>query len=497
VVRSSFVVGLDVGTSSAKAVAIDQDGNVAASAASAYPTYVVRPGWTEQDPYDWQNAAFGILAEIAGKTNGGIEAIGLTGQMHAATFLDARDMPIRNALLWNDQRTAEQAAEIEALIGRERYISITGNGCHTGFQVPKILWVRENEPSRYDRIASVLLAKDFVRLALCGESATDVSDASGTGVVDIRTRDYSTPLLDVLSIPKMWLPKIVESPAVCGAITKRAARTAGVRPGTPIVGGAGDNAAGALGADVVDPCAMLLSLGTSGVLLSPSVQVRIDPKGAFHAFLHAVPGLTFSSGVTLAAGGSLAWFRRILSSDPGLDEPTSTSLTLEAADSPVGSNGVVFAPYLSGERAPHLDPHVRGAWVGLSTATSRADLTRAVLEGVAFSLRDVLEGLRALGILPTELRAVGPACSNPLWRSILCNVLGLPIVLPTIDEGAAFGAAILAAVGAGWYADVRSASTALVRFRPLDHHPDADEAARYDELYLRFIELYPRLHALV
>jgi xylulokinase len=483
-----LVLGIDLGTSGLRGVLVARDGTIVDAETVTYAVASPAAGWTEQRPDDWWDACVRVLRALTLRCSERIEAIGLTGQMHGATFLDAFGVPIRNAPLWNDQRTSDQVREIERAVGRERYIAITGNAAMTGLQLPKILWLRECEPESYARVAHVVLPKDYLRLKLSDEYGTDAADAAGTGLFDVRSRDYSEELIAAFAIPRAWLPPIVEGPDHCGAVSEKAALLTGLRPGAPIVGGGGDNATGAIGAGVLGEPDVLLSIGTSGVILAPSARPRVDSTGALHTFAHAVPQVTFSSGVVLSAGGSFAWFRDTIAAGA-----TFAELAQEAQDAPLGARGVLFAPYLAGERTPHLDPHVRGAWLGLSLATTRGELVRAIFEGVAFAMRDVLEQLRGAGFAPRELRAVGSGVSGALWREILCNVLNLPLRRPLADEGAAFGGAILAAVGAGWYRDVAGAVAAMVRLEANVERPDERTSARYVEIYARFKRLYPVL----
>lgn len=479
----ALLLGLDVGTGGARALAVDAEGGgVVAEAATDYPLATPRPGWTEQDPADWAEAALAALAAVARGRGDEVAAVGLAGQMHGSVFLDGADRVIRPALLWNDQRTAAQAQEIDRLMGDGGVVDATGNPALTGFQAPKIMWLRQAEPEAYARVASVLLPKDYVRLALTGEKATDFSDASGTLLLDVAGRRWSQPVLDALELDPAWLPGLREGTEVAGALTAAAAQRLGVPAGLPVAAGGGDNAAAAVGVGVVEPGTLSVSIGTSGVLFAPTAGFAPDPSGRVHAFCHAVPGGYHDMAVTLAAGASLSWWRTTVGA-ASFDE-----LVDEAADVEPGARGLVFLPYLSGERTPHLDPAARGGFVGLTTGHGRAEMTRAVLEGVVFSLRDGLEIMRAAGVEAGEARAVGGGSRSALWRRLQADVLGLPIRRMEVDEGPAYGAALLAGVACGQYASVAEAVERVA----LD--PDVTEPGEsYDEQYAVYRSLYAPL----
>jgi xylulokinase len=390
--KHESLIGLDVGTTGARAVAIDLEGNVVAVASEEYPLSTPRPGWTEQDPELWWTASQVVLRRVASELREPPLGLGLTGQMHGSVFLDEADHVIRPALLWSDQRTASQCRTITELVGAERLIEITGNPAITGFQAPKILWLRENEPAAYSRVRRVLLPKDYVRLRLTGDYATDASDASGTLLLDLRRRAWSEEVLRKLEIPGNWLPSVYEGPDVTGAITARVAASTGLPAGLVVAAGGGDNAAAAVGNGIVREGLISSSIGTSGVVFADSETPRIEPNGRLHTFCHAVPGRYHLMGVTLSAGGSLRWWRDV--SGGGLDYEGMASL---AAEAPPGSEGLLFLPYLTGERTPHLDPHARGAFVGLTLRHSLSHLTRAVMEGVTYSLGDCLDLMAGLG----------------------------------------------------------------------------------------------------
>jgi xylulokinase len=471
----SALVGLDVGTSGVKALAVSGAGEVIARAEVGYPLSTPRPGWSEQDPEDWWRATEQALAALE---VGEIAGIGLSGQMHGLVVLDSADRVIRPAILWNDQRTAAQCRAIEERVGFDRLVELTGNRALTGFTAPKLLWLREHEPDMYARIAHVLLPKDYVRLRLCGERAIDVADASGTLLFDVARRRWSDEVLAALEIPREWLPRALESPEVSGRT-----RDGGV----PVAAGAGDQAAGALGVGVVDPGPASVVLGTSGVVFSALEAYRADPRARVHVFCHAVPGAWHAMGVMLSAAGSLQWFHDRLA--PGAEY---AQLVEEAAGWEPGAEGLVFLPYLAGERTPHADPDARGAFTGLSLRHDRGALVRAVLEGVAFGLRDCLDVLGEVGAVPDVGRASGGGARNELWLRIVASVLELPVERLAVEEGAAYGAALLGGVAGGVFDDPAQAVEACVRpHGRVD--PVGEWIAPYRELRERFRALYPAL----
>ena len=451
------LVGLDVGTTAVKGVAIDEEGRVLATASAEYPLSRPRAGWSEQEPEDWWHAAENVLGRLPEGP------IGLSGQMHGLVVLDAEQRVLRPAILWNDQRTAAECAEIEERIGFTRLVELTGNRALTGFTAPKLLWLRRHEPELYDRIRHVLLPKDYVRLRLTGELAVDVADASGTLLFDVRRRAWSEEVCAALEIPLEWLPPASESTEIAGA---------------------GDQAAAALGVGIARPGPVSVVLGTSGVVFSALPAYQHDPQGRLHAFCHAVPDTWHAMGVMLSAAGSAAWLRAVLAAD-------FADLEAEAAEWQPGSDGLLFAPYLTGERTPHPDPDARGAFVGLSDRHDRGALWRAMLEGVAFGLRDSLELLRELGAQPESGRVSGGGARSDLWLGILASVLGLPLETTESEEGSAFGAALLAGVRAGVFSDAEDAVARCVRPRRRIE-PEWD----YDHAYRRFRRLYPTLRPL-
>jgi xylulokinase len=470
------LVGLDVGTTGVKALALSPDGDVLARAEESYGLSTPHPGWAEQDPEDWWRAAERALAALGGEP----AAIGLSGQMHGLVVLDDRDRVLRPAILWNDQRTEAECVEIEERVGLARLIQLTGNRALTGFTAPKLLWLRRHEPTTYAQVAHVLLPKDYVRLRLTGEHAIDVADASGTLLFDVARRRWSQEMLEALELDPDWLPRALESPEVSGQTVA----------GIPVAAGAGDQAAAALGVGVDRPGPVSVVLGTSGVVFAALPAFAADPQARVHAFCHAVPGGWHAMGVMLSAAGSLRWLRDVLGPPGGYDE-----LTAAAEEWPAGTEGLTFLPYLSGERTPHADPHARAAFAGLTLRHDRGALVRAVLEGVAYGLRDSLELLRELGVDPRDGRVSGGGARSELWLRILASVLGLPIRRTTTDEGSAYGAALLGGVAAGVFRDVHEAVATCVRLLdPVD--PDPQWVDAYEHGYRRFQLLYPALRPL-
>jgi len=481
-------LGIDLGTTGVRVLRIDRSGAIVASRSANYALLMPQAGWTEQEPEAWWMATREAVSAVVAADATPIAAVGLSGQMHGSVFLDDDGVSIRPALLWNDQRTESAAAEIEARVGTERLRDITGNAALTGFQAPKLLWLREHEPGAYARVAALLLPKDYLRYRLTGVLGTDASDASGTLLLDIATRDWSPEILRALDIPRAWLPPVAESPSVTGRVSERGARETGLAVGTPVVAGAGDNAAAAIGAGIVRPGSGVISIGTSGVVLAHDDRVRIDRSGALHAFCAAVPGAYHLMGVMLSAGGSLRWFRSVAGRGASYDE-----LTSEAAQIEPGAGGVMFLPYLSGERTPHMDPAATGAFVGLRASHGRGHLTRAVLEGVAFGLSDAVVRMRALGVDPPEFIATGNGMASRTWRSIVAAAIGRPVRALAYDEGPAFGAALLAAVGSGAFATVEAAVAALTPGPGVAESPVAATVATYRTHYETFVRLYPAL----
>ena len=487
-----FVLGIDVSTTATKAVLVDEAGAVRGIGIAEYGFDVPRPLWSEQDPALWWDGTVAAIRSVRASTGVGgdeIVAIGLTGQMHGAVLLDADGAVLRPAILWNDQRTGAECDAIRAAVGPERLIAITGNDALTGFTAPKLVWVRDHEPDTWRRIVHVLLPKDYVRLRLTGDYALDKADGAGTLLFDLAARDWSPEVLAALGIDPAWMPPTFEGPTITGSVSVAAADATGLRAGTPVVAGGGDQAANAVGVGVVDPGTMALSLGTSGVIFAATDRPIFEPHGRVHAFCHAVPGRWHFMSVMLSAAGSLRWFRDALA--PGVEFGDLVAL---AAEVPPGSAGLRFLPYLSGERSPHPDPLARGAFVGLTLAHDRRHMTRAVLEGVAFGLRDGLDLMVAAGMpAPAQIRASGGGTVSPLWRQILADVLEAEIAIVNTSEGAAYGAGLLAAVGAGWFPTVGDATRTLVTATPVA--APGPDAATYAEAHATYRELYPALAA--
>ena len=486
----ALVLGIDVSTTATKAVLVDDRGAIRGIGTSEYGFAAPQPTWSEQEPRLWWDGAVEAIRSVLASTGvdaADVAAVGLTGQMHGAVLLDAAGQVLRPAILWNDQRTAAECDAIRAALGPERLIAITGNDALTGFTAPKLVWVRDHEPDIWSRVAHVLLPKDYLRLRLTGEYAMDKADGAGTLLFDLAARDWSPEVLDALRIDARWMPPTHEGPEVTGSVSAEAAAATGLRAGTPVVAGGGDQAANAVGVGAVAPGTVALSLGTSGVVFAPTEAPLFDPAGQVHAFCHAVPGRWHLMTVMLSAAGSLRWFRDTVA--PGV---AFGDLVASAAEVPAGSSGLWFLPYLSGERSPHADPLARGAFVGLSLGHDRRHLTRAVLEGVAFGLRDGLDQMIAAGMpAPDQVRASGGGTASPLWRQILADVLRAEIATVSTTEGAAYGAGVLAAAGAGWFASVEAAGDAWIRAVPVAT-PGAD-ADRYAEAHALYRDLYPAL----
>lgn len=487
-------LGIDIGTGGARVIAVDQEGNLVAQAEATYPTLMPYPGWTEQNPEDWWQAtvkAAQAVTRALGARAREIKSIGLTGQMHGAVFLDSTYQVIRPAILWNDQRTTAEALEIDRRVGAERLLAITGNPAITGFTAPKILWVRNHEPEHYARINQVMLPKDYIRFRMTGISATDVSDASGTLLFDLEKRTWSAELCEALEIPLQWLPPAKEGPEVTGTVLPGIWALTQIPAHTPVVAGGGDQAAGAIGAGLFEPGRIAISVGTSGTVSVVTDGPVTYPEGRLHAFCHAVPGKWHMMGVMLAAGGSIQWLREALYDGAAGYE----QIEAEAESVPPGAEGLLFAPYLSGERTPHLDPAARGAFVGLGLHHRRAHMARAVLEGIAFGLKDSILLMQELGIAAPSLRITGGVAKLALCRRILASVFAADLQEMAIDEGPAFGAAILGAVGAKAFPDVAAACEAMCRLGALAE-PDRELVGRYREWYPVFRAAYPSLKPL-
>ncbi len=496
----SYLLGLDIGTSGAKALVCDEQGHVLATSLAEYPLLTPQPLWSEQHPIDWWHAAKVALRNVvtqSGISPGDIAALGLTGQMHGAVFLDSSNAVIRPALLWNDQRTAAECEQISQIVGTTRLIEIAGNPALTGFQAPKIRWLRNHEPEHYARVAQVLLPKDYIRLLLTGVAATDVSDAAGTLLLDLRSRDWSTEILAALEIPRTWLPRVYEGPAITATLLPAIAAEIGLPADIPVAAGGGDNAAAAVGTGVVRAGVVSSSIGTSGVLFAHSDTIALDPHGRLHTFCHTVPGQYHLMAVTLAAGGSFRWFRDVLGQ--GAASLSYQDLTTLAAATPAGAEGLIFLPYLSGERTPHLDPLARGAFVGLTTRHTLGHMARAVLEGVVYSLRDGLTIMRDLGLPLGQIRATGGGGKSALWCQMQADIYGTEVATLVAEDGPAYGAALLGGVAAGVFSSVQAAADQCVSIATITH-PNTAEQTQYERVYAIYHDAYATmrgtLHAL-
>ena len=484
-------LGIDVGTSALKAVAIDETGVVRAQASAAYETIVPQPGWTEQRPDDWWQACRAAIIALGSQIAlDRVAAIGLTGQMHGSVFLDGEREVIRPAILWNDQRTTVEAAAIEDAIGVERLVRITGSRSFTGFTAPKMMWLRQNATIAYKRLHHLLLPKDYVRLMFTGELATDVGDASGTGLFDVGARVWSDEIVDALDLDRDVLPRVYEGPEITGHVLATVAADLGLPPGIPVVAGAGDQQAGAIGAGAVTPGVATTSIGTSADVFAPTASYAPDPEGRLHTMCHGVPGMWHTMGVMLSGGGSMSWLARAIAPMSGGD-PIERLFALAAA-SPAGARGLLFLPYLSGERMPVNDPHARAAFVGLSAEHDVGDMARAVMEGVAFNLRQLLDITRATGVRIDEMRLTGGATRSAVWTQIIADAFGMPVVPLESTEGPAIGAALLAATGAGAFASVADAAASCVSTLSAVL-PSVEGVAAYADARERYARLYESL----
>jgi xylulokinase len=495
------LLGIDIGTSGTKTLVCDEDGKVLATAMAEHPISSPKPGWSEQNPEDWWQATIkatkAVLkrAKLKGSDIGGV---GLSGQMHGSVFLGDGPKALRPALLWNDQRTAVQCAEIESLAGgREALIELVANPALTGFTAPKILWVRQHEPKIYGKVKHILLPKDYIRYRLTGDYAPEVSDASGMLLLDVVNRRWSDKLLSLLHIDKSLLGKLHESPEVTGTLHAEAAKLLGLAPGTPVVGGAGDQAAGAVGNGIVTTGVVSATLGTSGVVFAHADQPTRDPKGRVHTMCHAVPGKWCVFGCMLSAGGSFQWLRNQLgqaeiaaAKKKGVDP--YELLIADAEQAPPGCEGLFFLPYLTGERCPHPDPSARGGWIGVTARTTRDMLIRSVVEGVTYGMRDALEIMRGMGVGITQVRASGGGARSAFWRQLQADVYKSPLVLTNATEGPAYGVALLAGVGTGVWSSVEEACKRAIK-QTQKIAPQAKRSALYDRHYAVYDELYDDL----
>lgn len=486
------LIGLDIGTSGAKALVVNSRGKVLATAFAEYPMATPRPLWAEQNPQDWWKASKQVLRSVLRKSGvpaAEVRGIGLTGQMHGLVLLDKNGAVLRPCIMWNDQRTADECVEMTDLVGREKLLELTGNLVLPGFTAPKILWVRKHEPHLYDRIRHILLPKDFIRYKLTGEFASEMSDASGTVLLDVRQRRWSPDILSALRVPAEWMPALVESIESTGRVTRMAAKDTGLLEGTLVVGGAGDQAAGAVGSGIVREGVVSVTIGTSGVVFAHSSGYRREAQGRLHAFCHAVPDTWHLMGVTLSAGGSLRWFRDALCREEQqiarkrkID--TYDLMVKSASRCPAGSEGLLFLPYITGERTPYPDPRARGAFIGLTVRHTKAHMIRSILEGVAFSLRDCMELMKSSGIETSDIRVSGGGARSKVWRQILADVLGQSLTTVTSTEGAPYGAALLAGVGSEVFESVPTACGKVIKVSGIT------KPGKLVESYNRLYEVY-------
>ena len=492
-----YLLGIDIGTSGTKTLLVDVTGRKIASVTEEYPLYTPHPMWAEQQPVDWWQAVVKGVQRVLAEANidaSEIAGIGLSGQMHGSVFLDAEHQVIRPAILWCDQRTVSQCAWITERAGESTVVAETLNPMLTGFTAPKIVWLQQKEPQAWARVRKVLLPKDYVRLMLTGEFATEVSDASGTGLLNVTQRNWSAAMLEACGVTTDMLPRVYESPEVSGVISAQAAALTGLRAGTPVVGGGGDQAAGAVGNGIVEEGIASCSVGTSGVLFAHMRQPHTDARLRTHTFCAAVPGEWHVMGVQLSSGGSLRWYRdtfgnaemevaRAMGIDP------YELLTREAANAAAGCEGLLFLPYLTGERCPHPDPYARGVFFGLTLRHSKAEMVRALLEGVAYGLRDSLEIFHAMGVHPSQIRLSGGGARSNVWRQVQADIYNRECVTINIDEGPAFGVALLAGVGTGIYPSVQKACAQTISVAERTA-PIAANAAVYDRYYPIYQQLY-------
>jgi xylulokinase len=492
------LLGIDIGTSGTKTLICDEDGRMLATAMAEHPIMSPKPGWSEQLPSDWWKATCRATKAVIAKAKvkpTDISGIGLSGQMHGSVFLGDGPDALRPAILWNDQRTAEQCQEIESKAGgRAALIDLVANPALTGFTAPKILWIRQHEPRVYAKTKHILLPKDYIRFLMTGEYATEVSDASGTLLLDVVNRTWSDKLLGLLEIDKSFMPSLHESPQVTGTLTAQAASSLGLRAGIPVVGGAGDQAAGAVGNGIVTRGIVSATLGTSGVMFAHSDQPVRDPLGRVHTMCHAVPGKWCVFGCMLSAGGSFQWFRNHLAADELVlakkkkTDPYELLVAL-AEKAPPGSEGLFFLPYLTGERCPHPDPNARGGWIGLTARSTRGMMIRSLLEGVTFGMRDALEIMRGMDIPTNEIRASGGGARSDFWRHLQADIYKTPLVLTNAAEGPAYGVALLAGVGTGVWKSVEEACHVSIK-RTTKITPNKKLSTQYDRSYAIYTKLY-------
>jgi xylulokinase len=493
-----FLLGLDVGTTSTRAVIIDENGRLVASSTSDYKLITPKPGWAEQIPDDWWVASIKTIKDVLRKSNvypRDIVCIGLSGQMHGSVFLDSKSNVIRPAILWCDQRTFKQCETIYKIFGYDGFIKLSYNRALPGFTAPKILWLKENEPENYKKVSKILLPKDYIRYKLSNAYATEVSDASGTILMDIPSRNWSDEILNGLHIKRSLLPDVFESDIISSKVSKEASNLTGLTEGTPIVGGGSDNAAGAVGSGIIRSGLISDSIGTSGVLFAHSDKPLYDPKGRVHSFCHAVTGKWHLTGVTLSAAGSLRWYfdtfgpaREIIKNFPDIEG--YDLLDKQAERAPVGSDGLIFLPYLSGERTPYADPDARGVFFGISYLHSPDHFVRSIMEGVAFSQLDCLSLMRDLNINSDKIILFGGGAKSSTWRQIIADILNSKVVTLNVEEGSAFGAAIIAGKGYGIYSDIKDIADKIINDVDEENYPIDENVKKYKKIYQIYRSLY-------
>lgn len=498
----AYIIGIDIGTSGTKTVLFDETGKVIASNTIEYPMYQPQNGYAEQDPADWANAAINTIKavmQISGVNKEDVKGIGLSGQMHGLVMLDKQNEVIRRSIIWCDQRTAHEVDQMNEVLGREKLIEITANPALTGWTAAKILWVKNNEPQNYERCRHILLPKDYIRFVLTHEYATEVSDASGMQLLNIAERNWSDEVIERLGLDKSMLGKVYESCEITGRLTKQMAELTGLREGTPVVGGAGDNAAAAVGTGVVEDGKAFTTIGTSGVVFAHTSSMMYDKLGRVHTCCAAVPGCWHVMGVTQGAGLSLKWFRDNFCNAEKetaklMDVDTYYLMDKETDTVPIGANRLLYLPYLMGERTPHLDPDARGVFFGLSAMHTKKDMLRAVMEGVSYSLRDCVEVFKQMNVSVSDMMACGGGGSSPIWRQMLADLYGCPVKTASSKEGPALGVAILAGVGAGLYSSVPEACREVIKTDKIQQ-PIAEHIPEYEKCYQLYTEIYPALKA--
>ena len=494
----SHLMGIDVGTTGVKVLIIDENGKVCASAVEEYPLSTPHPNWAEQNPEDWWDATIKAIRNVLEKSGGAsVEGIGLSGQMHGAVFIDRDGKVLRPCIMWCDQRTAKQCVHITETVGEDRLFELTCNPALTGFTAPKIVWVKEEENDVFRKTYKILLPKDYIRFLLTGVFATEVSDASGTVLFDVKKRRWSKEMLSALEIPEDLMPEVFESPEVSGRISAEASSLTGLPEGTPVVGGGGDQAAGAVGNGIVREGIISSTIGTSGVVFASCDEVRVEPGRRLHTFCHAVPGKWHLMGVMLSAGGSLRWLRDAIcheevreAKEKGIDP--YEIMTEEASQAPPGCEGLIFLPYLSGERTPYPDPDARGVFFGLTLRHKKEHLIRSVMEGIAYGLRDSLELMKGIGARMSEVHASGGGARSSLWRQIQADVNNLEMQVISVDEGPAFGVALLAGVGTGVFNNVEEACSRTIKVKETIK-PIKENVTIYERYYQIYRSLYPTL----